>query len=111
MGTNYYLKTGEDCPTCGKAIKEDLHIGKRSKGWKFAFHSIPELGLVSYESWKPLLKMFPIHTEYGEEVSFLEFMDVMALQDNVTQDRLDPKYGVREIRQTEFYDFIEGNFS
>ena len=39
MGTNFYLHT-DFCPCCGQP-RQNVHLGKRSSGWKFLFHKIP----------------------------------------------------------------------
>lgn len=38
MGTNYYLKVKDPCPTCNREFDDGkLHIGKSSAGWRFLF--------------------------------------------------------------------------
>jgi hypothetical protein len=60
MGTNYYTKEGK-------------HLGKKSIGWRFTFHGIPEQGLVSVEDWKKAIGDGIVVSEYEEELSWEEF--------------------------------------
>lgn len=64
MGTNYYAKI-PNIP----ANAEGLHIGKKSMGWDFLFHAIPELGLTSAAAWTTFLngEGVVIVNEYGVE--------------------------------------------
>jgi len=75
MGTNYYAKI-PNIP----ANAEGLHIGKKSMGWDFLFHAIPELGLTSVAAWTTFLngEGIVIVNEYGVEWFASEFLP-MAL--------------------------------
>lgn len=70
MGTNYYLKSGPPCETCGR-VYPDLHIGKSSGGWVFALHAIPEEGINDLPDWVERWSRpgSVIEDEYGREVS------------------------------------------
>jgi hypothetical protein len=75
MGTNYYAKTGKKITVtcdCGfeHLIDEELHIGKKSCGWKFTLHIIPEKGINELEDWRPILKSSEIYDEYDRSVSY-----------------------------------------
>lgn len=75
MGTNYYAKTGKQITVtcdCGfeHLIDEELHIGKKSYGWKFTLHIIPEQGINELEDWRAILKTSQIYDEYGREISY-----------------------------------------
>lgn len=63
MGTNYYVKT-DACKCCGHK-ENDIHIGKFSAGWKFAFNS----RFKSAKEWFDFLKGKTVHNEYDEVVS------------------------------------------
>ena len=75
MGTNYYQRTNI-CKYCNRY--EEKHIGKSSGGWQFIFrgYSADEHRpiICSFEDWKTELKNGKIFTEYGEEISFDNFV-------------------------------------
>jgi hypothetical protein len=54
MGSNYYAYIYEDENKTTK--KEQIHIGKSSKGWVFMLHRIREKGLIYWSDWKLLLQ-------------------------------------------------------
>ena len=68
MGTNYYWREREPCPTCGREY-EDVHIGKSSAGWCFALHVYPDQGINDLPDWLGRLDKGRIVDEYGREVS------------------------------------------
>lgn len=81
MGTNYYLKLGEDetCKHCGHTVKaEELHIGKSSGGWVFSLHVMPERNINDLEDWVPLLSHGAIFNEYGDSVSKEELLSIIT---------------------------------
>lgn len=83
MGTNYYAKTGEKKTVtcdCGfeHIIDEELHIGKKSYGWKFTMHIIPEQGINNLEDWKPILQKSEIRDEYGRPVTYDEMIKIIV---------------------------------
>ena len=81
MGTNYYVVRRKP------SIREPLHIGKSSAGWKFLFHEINKyngfdhnLEIHTFEQWKYFLennKDILILNEYDEEVSVKEFLELV----------------------------------
>lgn len=75
MGTNYYLKT-EKCETCGHK-EEGLHLGKSSMGWQFSFQYNGGQYYKNVEEMKEWLKDKKIENEYGEEVSYAEFWEMI----------------------------------
>lgn len=77
MGTNYYLASDDECPTCHRS-SEPLHIGKSSMGWCFSLHVIPESGINSLDDWKPLLRARSISDEYGRALSANEMLDIIT---------------------------------
>jgi len=81
MGTNYYVEAeiGDACPVCKhrKEIEKELHIGKSSRGWCFALHSIPELGLTNWHNWQVFLKDKSIKNEYREQITLDELSDIV----------------------------------
>lgn len=70
MSTNYYLHTGEKCPTCGHEI-DPIHIGKSSAGWCFLLHIYPEKGINKLEDWRKLWNKEGcyIEDEDGQDIS------------------------------------------
>ena len=90
MGTNYYAVKKK--PT----IREPLHIGKSSIGWKFLFHEVNkynsfdwDLEIHTFEQWKEFLKNnneIVILNEYDEEVSVIEFLDLVEKKQKEKND-------------------------
>ena len=74
MGTNYYLNT-DYCPCCGQS-KQRIHIGKSSCGWRFNFDGA-DLKTMDIDKIKEKLKYGNIENEYGDEVSFDEFWEMV----------------------------------
>lgn len=79
MGTNYYQRT-DICECCGRYKQK--HIGKSSAGWQFSFkgyvgyEDVPKIQ--SFEDWKRELQADgQIFTEYGEEVSYEDFVKLV----------------------------------
>lgn len=57
VSTNFFLNPKSPCSTCGLTDhRENLHIGKRSAGWRFLFHAYPEKGLITTAAWESYLK-------------------------------------------------------
>jgi hypothetical protein len=81
MGTNYYHRTNI-CECCGRSETE--HIGKSSCGWQFSFHSTDKAQ--SFEDWKVLLKTGEIRDEYGDLVTYEEFIGIVT-QKQIPQNR------------------------
>jgi len=79
MGTNYYVEEeSKTCPTCGHVEGGDeIHIGKSSAGWCFSLHHIPDLELVTLDSWSQFLKDKQIKDEYGGLVDHNDFMAIV----------------------------------
>lgn len=90
MGTNYYAVKKK--PT----IREPLHIGKSSIGWKFLFHEVNkynsfdwDLEIHTFEQWKEFLKNnneIVILNEYDEEVSLIDFLDLVEKKQKEKND-------------------------
>ena len=79
MGTNYYYRKhkGDKCTHCGRGEEyEELHIGKSSMGWKFAFDTWHG-EFLSFKDWKKLLETDPtkLFDEYGRNVPLAEFYE------------------------------------
>jgi hypothetical protein len=84
MGTNYYHRTNI-CEHCNRY--NEHHIGKSSGGWTFSFHGErnPEsnsLGgvVISFSDWKSRLRKGKIFDEYGDEISFNEFIELVEMK-------------------------------
>jgi len=78
MGTNYYQRT-DICESCGRY--KEKHIGKSSVGWQFCFRGYDgeEQPLISsFEDWKKELEVDgKIFDEYGRELTFKEFIELV----------------------------------
>lgn len=68
MGTNYYYKHREDDQT-------EFHIGKECGGWEFSFQAYDEIR--SWKDWQRVLKDAYIFDEYGEAISFEDFVKLV----------------------------------
>lgn len=76
MGTNYYQRT-DICDRCNRY--KEKHIGKSSAGWEFSFQGYDDGRVMprikSFMDWKRELQAdSKIFTEYGEEISFEDFV-------------------------------------
>lgn len=89
MGTNYIVELNK-CECCNRSDK--IQIGKSSYGWAFNFRGykntygeietddniyikVPaDFELVSWNQWKEFLKDKSIFDEYGETISFDDFV-------------------------------------
>lgn len=89
MGTNYYLHTNI-CECCKR--HDSLHIGKSSAGWPFLFQGsgdYDEPEIRSYAQWRELMVQpgAKIVTEYGEEITFTEFEELVAAKQEYIKSR------------------------
>lgn len=75
MGTNYYV-IKDKCECCKRSTRE-YHIGKSSGGWAFSFQGYPWNKLTSWKAWKEFLKDQPIEDEYGDPVSYDDFVKMV----------------------------------
>ena len=92
MGTCYFFELAK-CGCCGRSNK--FLIGKKSYGWAFNFKSydgqfgyiedsnnqsieVPEdFQLKSWKEWKEYLKDKPIIDEYGDSISYDDFVEMV----------------------------------
>ena len=118
MGTNYYARV-DICSSCNKPDSE-IHIGKSSMGWPFAFRSYPpskwnEWGipeglkqiLVEYDDWKELIfsDRVKVFDEYGGKHEKDDFIALVESKKDLNPDS--PDYGYTDSKG---YRFIEGEF-
>jgi len=75
MGTNYYVAKNR-CECCNR-YDEEYHIGKSSYGWAFSFQGYKAERLVSWRAWKEFLKNQTIMDEYGDQISYEEFVEMI----------------------------------
>lgn len=75
MGTNYYV-IKDKCECCKRSTRE-YHIGKSSGGWAFSFQGYPWNKLTSWKAWKEFLKDQAIENEYGDPVSYEDFVKMV----------------------------------
>lgn len=81
VGTNYYLYTKPDCPTCKQHTdNEPKHIGKSSGGWCFSLHVIPEEKINDLGDWVELWSQPGafILDEYGGPITKISMMDTIT---------------------------------
>lgn len=102
MGTNYFLRVN-NCKECGRY--EEVHIGKKSFGWKFVF-SI-DLG----HSYKDVMKLLEenknnIYNEYNENVFLDKFKKIVEeSQSELTHNTYNNNY-----TDEQGYDFCDRDF-
>ena len=114
MSTNYYL-----CKMpahAEKPLANLIHIGKRSAGWAFGLHVIPELGINNLDNWitefdRP--ESLHIVDEYGTILSSKDMLDI------ITSPQSNWGHPVQHRRAGAFgcvgngngpYDYIRGEF-
>ena len=78
MSTNYYNQEQiyKKCDCCGRDAEfKEIHIGKYSLGWRFAFNN----KFKSAKEWINFLSNSPgvIVDEYGREISITEFEEMV----------------------------------
>lgn len=75
MSTNYYHRYSI-CECCNRY--DEKHIGKYSMGWQFSFRAYQNLDasvlVGSWNDWKLVLTMGKIFDEYGNEISYDDFV-------------------------------------
>ena len=74
MGTNYYAVKKK--PRIVK-VYDEIHLGKSSIGWKFAFQSQPPY-YTNFDEFKDFIinnKEFVIKDEYGRKIKPQELLD------------------------------------
>jgi hypothetical protein len=82
MGTNYFLHS-QQCPHCGIALEDKMHLGKSSAGWCFSLHVYPELELNDWEDmWQYICFCVEedghhLEDEYGEIISLEQFFSIV----------------------------------
>lgn len=74
MGTNYYTRIN-CCDKCGRY--DEIHIGKKSFGWKFLFAPNYEHNISTFQEWKTFLADKKIWDEYRRNVPMDEFLEMI----------------------------------
>lgn len=112
MGTNYYAVRNR--PT----VREPIHIGKSSIGWRFLFqeqndpfydppiewHSYPDVIRWLYVNVESK-KEFIIMDEYDHEVTFKQFVDLVVMKQE------EPWCDSTYVKNVNGYRFCEEEFS
>jgi len=75
MGTNYYV--AKNVCLCCNRYDEEYHIGKSSGGWAFTFQGYKYENLTSWKLWKEFLKNRTIKNEYGDAISYEDFVTMI----------------------------------
>jgi hypothetical protein len=81
MGTNYYARVNI-CPTCNHA-EDEVHLGKSSYGWQFAFHLHGE-HYKNIDEMKKWLKGKDIFDEYGKKITHKDFWKMVETKQGIT---------------------------
>ena len=109
MGTNYYVRY-KICNVCNRY--EELHLGKKSVGWKFSFQAIDlvdkDIEIKSYKQWLKFIvdNEAVIYNEDGENILLKEFQDIVK---NSLKEKNDiVMYCKKEHEQDECYYDEEG---
>ena len=120
MGTNYYHRTNI-CSCCGRY--DETHIGKDSFGWQFSFQGLVDEEMKpvvsTYKEWKDRLLSGRIFDEYGREIGYQDFLDLVERSQSDKLNHYD--YCVEhhptviaqctEWKDNEGYSFTSTNFS
>lgn len=128
MGTNYSVELNK-CDCCNRSNK--IHIGKDSYGWAFNFRGhdgkygyitdsdendveVPtDLQLKSWKQWKEYLKDKPIVDEYGDSISYKDFVEMIETYKSpsfVHNDGRKNKDHITEILGSERYSNIWNDY-
>lgn len=92
MGTNYYTRVNE-CKYCNRF--EEIHLGKSSFGWKFCFNLNGKKYYSDFEELKDFIKNKVIKDEYGNEIDYDSFIDLIEEKQNDKNTQKD--YGAIDI--------------
>ena len=74
MGTNYYLYMSRYKQ---ELDIEGVHIGKNSWGWVFHFNAISAPQVKTVADMKAFTKMGFIYDEYGREITYQDFWEMV----------------------------------
>ena len=85
MGTNYYTRI-EECNKCGRF--EQIHLGKSSYGWRFAFQGNGGKFYKDIPEMKKWLKGKTITNEYGYTVSYQAFWKMVAEKQKIVEPEI-----------------------
>lgn len=104
MGTNYYTKT-EKCSKCGHQ-PEGIHLGKSSAGWRFSFQYNGGVFYKNIRQMKNWLKDKKIEDEYGAEISYDKFWEMVRVKQMFAEKELPEK-----VIKIDGYNFFNYEFS
>ena len=125
MGTNYYVRI-EGCPNnCGHCSEaQELHLGKLSVGWKFAFKADPDWGRddMALSNWFKRAQFGQIVDEYGCTVPYADLLETIMLSQggrshteyhgpDITGDKLTFNVMAKHYWQDRGFDFQDNEFS
>lgn len=110
MGTNYYVVRRKP------SVREPLHIGKSSAGWRFLFHEVNKyndfddnLEIHTFEQWKDFLENnndILILNEYDEEISVKVFLELVK-----EKQKENNKHNFEYCKNVNGYRFSDRDFS
>jgi len=108
MGTNYYIKENE-CVHCGRY--EDIHLGKSSVGWQFSFQYNGGQYYKNVAEMKEWTKDKNIVNEYGENVTYKDFWEMVEAKQTDDNFNHASKYPSNTEHVIDGYSFSDGEFS
>lgn len=89
MGTNYYLvPAANPCPTCGHDGSRDLHVGKSSAGWVFAWRGYRS------DEWNPT----PAGRDLTSPSDWFDFLAEQVEAGKVIRDEYDREISLDDFR-------------
>ena len=112
MGMNYYHRINL-CTSCGRY--DEMHIGKSSFGWSFAFHQGYPNGPVvikTYRDWLIVLKVVgDIYNEEGRKISIEEFETMVESKRNAEHNQAIDNPSPHDWLDPEGYAFCDLEFN
>lgn len=72
MSTNFYARVN-----LSRKRTPELHVGKRSVGWRFAWQALPNWNLMSMKDWLEFFdqEYVELIDEYGRKYKVSEFLE------------------------------------
>jgi hypothetical protein len=95
MGTNFYVEKNK-CECCNRSDRE-YHIGKSSHGWCFSFQAYTWNSLTSWKAWKAFLVDQVIVDEYGEKISYDEFVSMVEGYKSPAENKMHHNIEARKV--------------
>lgn len=109
MSTNYYFKIDSDCKFCKS---KEIHIGKRSAGWRPSFEKTEYYSSVQgiRDFYKENKEELAIVSEYGETLSFEDLEEELINWNKDNKEAWGHDHTTHTYSDSEGYDFFRGEF-